>query len=345
MVHVNPVKQTLIQLDLPPDLVLKQEIPLPAMTLWSDQPVARFKKEFVPPPVKPVPEMAQSLPAAPMFEAPNREPHVADLKIAATLLNDIPKLIRPAATTSPVRIPGPEWANQIPQVILPDLSETVAPALISLSDFVLRSGPVVVLPPANQIAPSSGSMASAGAQEAAQGAVASSSNAKQLGGTAAGTVGITLITHPKDGSFGAVVVGSESSGPYDEEHDPLRGRVVYTVYVDVGLRKKWILEYCLAKAAQQREGLNGSATPLDGPWPFLVARPDGLGISDTDYILIHGIINMQGRFEELALILPEKLEQKDLLMNSLKFWEFRPASRDGQPTPVEVLLVIPWDFH
>jgi hypothetical protein len=30
-----------------------------------------------------------------------------------------------------------------------------------------------------------------------------------------------------------------------------------------------------------------------------------------------------------------------LLLKSLKLWAFRPASRDGEPIAVEVLLIIP----
>jgi hypothetical protein len=40
-------------------------------------------------------------------------------------------------------------------------------------------------------------------------------------------------------------------------------------------------------------------------------------------------------------MLPDDIETKDLLLRSLKGWEFRPSSRDGEPTAVEVLLIIP----
>ena len=47
------------------------------------------------------------------------------------------------------------------------------------------------------------------------------------------------------------------------------------------------------------------------------------------------------RFEKLALVLPVGFPQNDLLVPSLRQWEFRPAKRDGQPIAVEVLLIIP----
>ena len=49
----------------------------------------------------------------------------------------------------------------------------------------------------------------------------------------------------------------------------------------------------------------------------------------------------EGRFDHLALLFPTKLQNADLLMRALKQWLFRPATRDGTPTEVEILLIIP----
>lgn len=149
--------------------------------------------------------------------------------------------------------------------------------------------------------------------------------------------GLTRITLPKDGKFGVVVLGSSPSSPYPESVGSLPGKMVYTVYLKVGLKKSWMLQYCLPRSVEQSH----SAAPLDAPYPFLMMRPDQITDDNSDYILVHGMINLEGRFDELAMIFPQELPQKDLLMSSLKLWAFRPASRDGEPTAVEVLLVIP----
>ncbi len=117
--------------------------------------------------------------------------------------------------------------------------------------------------------------------------------------------------------------------------------MVYTVYLRVGLRKNWILQYCLPKAAEPRATARGSATPLDAPWPFLILRPDELTAPGEGYVMVHGMITSEGQFDQLAMIFPEELDKKDLLISSLNKWEFRPASRDKVPTTVEVLLIIP----
>lgn len=151
--------------------------------------------------------------------------------------------------------------------------------------------------------------------------------------------GVTRISLPKDGRYGVVVTGSSQAVPYAETVGALSGNIVYTVYLNVGLRKKWILQYCLTKEAASSIP-RGSSTAVDAPWPFLIFRPDQLK-QPGDYVILHGQIDKDGRFDQLAMVFPDQFEQKDLLMNALKTWAFRPASRDHVATAVEILLIIP----
>jgi hypothetical protein len=153
--------------------------------------------------------------------------------------------------------------------------------------------------------------------------------------------GLTRITQPQDGKFAVVVQGSADSARYPESVGALSGKVVYTVYLRVGLRKNWILQYCLPKTTVKSLPGTGSATPLDAPWPFLLMRLDRPIASDPEYIMVRGMLTAAGHFDQLAMVFPDELENKDLLLNSLKLWEFRPARRDGEPVAVEVLLIIP----
>jgi hypothetical protein len=109
----------------------------------------------------------------------------------------------------------------------------------------------------------------------------------------------------------------------------------------VGLRKSWILQYCLPTATHQNAVNGTSGASLAAPWPFLIMRPDQIADADTDYIIVHGMLNAAGQFDQLSMVFPAELEKKNLLLNSLKLWAFRPASRDGEPVEVEVLLIIP----
>jgi hypothetical protein len=152
--------------------------------------------------------------------------------------------------------------------------------------------------------------------------------------------GTRKITQPENGRFSVVVFGSSASEAYPESAELLAGKLVYTVYLKVGLHKSWILQYCLPKSVKL-VAVKGSAPPVDAPWPFIMIRPDRIAEAESDYIMVHGFVNPKGRFEQLALVLPVELPEKELLLSSLQDWEFRPATNDGVPTTVEVLLIIP----
>ncbi len=153
--------------------------------------------------------------------------------------------------------------------------------------------------------------------------------------------GVTRIDLPKDGKFGVVVLGSADSARYPETVGVLSSKILYTVYLKVGLRRNWIMQYALAKESERVAPRKGSTPQLEAPWPFLIERPDRWSASDPDYIMVHGFITAAGRFDQLAVVYPNELEKEELLLSSLKLWDFRPASRDGEPTEVEVLLIIP----
>lgn len=394
--HVNPVKQTLVQMDLPPDIVLRHEIPLPPVLIWTQTNLPVLPKRlFVAPAVRQVMSKVkqQNLPAAPSLTPPNTATSIADLKISEAMINNTPRLPRPPANAPPVRIPVRQEIDKMPQIALSDPTQASPANVISLPDTDLHaSGPIVALPPANQIAkadlasgasgtgtgtgakPELGNGPDSGANGNGSGAAASGEGPGGVAVTAAATSGnrsgagtgysvsasgggdapvgsgdgltgnlpgVTRITLPKEGKFGVVVQGSATAQQYPQSAGALSGKVVYTVYLRVGLRKSWILQYCLPANADVGPRTAGTRAPLEAPWPFLIMRPDNLGSDDPDYVMVHGLITAAGHFDQLAMVFPDELERRDLLMNSLKLWAFRPATRDGVNTSVEVLLIIP----
>ena len=416
-IHVKPVTQTLVQMEIPPNIVLKQEIPLPTVLLWTQTKLPPpVRKQFVAPPVKKVPATAERLPLASIIEPPTQEIKMGDLNLAAAIVNDVPRLIQPPAIAPPVSTAGEETAKEIPQIGLANSTQPSAANLISQPNTPLRSSTLLVLPPANQIAPSDS--ASAGSSSGAAGAANSpegssraaghglngsgtgekiqakgngvnasgplagrnsaasgstpaagrsgpageaAATGKAGSGTASvrngagnpnggkgangsegalpnGIAGLTRITQPKDGKFAVVMQGSADSARYSESVGALSGKVVYTVYLRVGLRKNWILQYCLPKTAAKSLA---ATTPLQAPWPFLLMRLDWPIAADPEYVMVRGMLTAEGHFDQLAMVFPDELESRDMLLNSLKLWEFRPARRDGEPVAVEVLLIIP----
>jgi hypothetical protein len=148
---------------------------------------------------------------------------------------------------------------------------------------------------------------------------------------------LTRIQRPPDGRHSSVVLGLSTPESYPESAGVLSGRVVYTVYLQVGLPKSWILQFCQTGGSEPAKA--GGIAALNAPWPFVMIRPGVSGLNG-DYTLVHGLVNTHGRFEQLGLVVPDEAAKKELL-GALQQWEFRPATRDGQPIPVEILLIIP----
>jgi hypothetical protein len=171
-------------------------------------------------------------------------------------------------------------------------------------------------------------------------ALAANAVAGQNGSSFENAPEVTRIDLPKDGHFGVVVVGSSPTEEYPEASGVWADRLAYTVYLHVGLAKSWILQYCLPRAAEAAAA--GNVTRPDAPWPYVVVRPH-LAESDTngDAIMVHGLINAKGQFEQLAVVFPQQFPQAQFVLSALQQWQFRPAAQNGQLTTVEVLLIIP----
>jgi hypothetical protein len=150
----------------------------------------------------------------------------------------------------------------------------------------------------------------------------------------------TRITLPRDGHFGAVVIGTSLEDQYPELGDVWRGRMAYTVYLHVGLAKSWILQFSLPRSTDAAQG--GSVLRLEAPWPYNIVRPNiESGALDAEALMIHGFIGQDGRFDALTVLFPQDFNQSQFVLKSLDQWEFRPAAQNGQNARIEVLLIIP----
>ncbi len=136
------------------------------------------------------------------------------------------------------------------------------------------------------------------------------------------------------------MVGASLEEKYPEMSAVWNDRVAYTVYLHVGLAKSWILQYSLPRAGDAAVG--GNVTRLEAPWPYNIVRPNiAPDAINSDALLVHGYVNQAGRFESLAIAFPPQFPEAQFVLDSLKQWQFRPASQNGQTERVEVLLIIP----
>ncbi|MGB8536667.1 MAG: hypothetical protein WCD57_09665 [Acidobacteriaceae bacterium] len=364
-----PAPQTLVEPDLPPNLLLPQQIPIPPILMWSPE-SSTARQILLPPPQETIVANVR-----PDLTAPNHEVELADVKISANaFVTDKPMLL--PSTTSPVVVRGTEGVKQIPETTSRPLGPPVPARVLSLSDLHLERG-TIALPMVNETAAVGASDAMAPAREVNSQDIGNGNKAGKQNGTGAeetpgnqagkgagpdgvgrpeGVKGgpdsgasqaadvgsrdqptVTRIVMPKDGKFGVVVVGSSMAEEYPETVGLWGSRIAYTVYLHVGLGKNWILQYSLPQAAD-----NGAPARIDAPWPYDIERP-GLAPGDFngDAIIVHGFVNSAGRFEKLAIVFPVEFSQSKFVLGALERWQFRAAMQNGLLTAVEVLLIIP----
>jgi len=268
----------------------------------------------------------------------------------------------PASTTSPIVQNGPGAVKMAPATASTSSDQPTPTAVLSVSNLRMPEG-VAMLPPVNETiaggprkdgagAPQSGAAGtkpgetgggsgnSAAGTGSATGAATRSPVNSSTGAEAAGSETVDHIQLPPNGRFGVVVVGASQTDQYPEAGDIWTDRVAYTVYLHVGLPKTWILQYGLLQAAQANG--SGSVTHLEAPWPYDIFRPNLLSADiNADALIVHGVLNASGKLEQLAVAFPEGFPRATFVVNVLSRWQFRPASQDGKPTPVEILLIIP----
>lgn len=161
---------------------------------------------------------------------------------------------------------------------------------------------------------------------------------------AAGRSGPVRLIRPQNGSYEVAIV--QSSGVVPGSNGMLKGKPVYSVYIPVGTGKEWILQYCLpaddAHAAPRSQVVQlGAITPIGAPYAFTIVGPAIQFRAGARYAFIHGFVNVSGRFEHLEESSDQEIENIGAVLESLGQWEFRPATKDGVPAVVEILLCIP----
>jgi hypothetical protein len=149
----------------------------------------------------------------------------------------------------------------------------------------------------------------------------------------------TKVALPQNGQYGVVVVGNAMEDQFPETSALWGDRLIYSVYLHVGLSSSWILQYSLPLTSEARSAGN---LHIEAPWPFYIVRPsNGVGTIAADALMIHGFINESGRFEALAVVFPSTYKESSPVLQAIQQWRFRPAKHNGQVAKVEVLLIIP----
>jgi hypothetical protein len=349
--------QTLVQPDISQPLKMALEAPMPSLTIWTPS------KVQVKSLVAPLPEKATASDVMPSVRLPNQAVELADVGISSsdhpTTANPIPP-----TTTSPLTVHQPNMVELAPITVTQTAAQPTPAAVMSISDLRMPDG-AVTLPPVNEtvlqseMGPLAPGQAAAGdglnreggkgTEEASGdggeplGVVGTSSGTKTGSSTGSGAdQGLTTerFTLPKNGQFGAVVVGASLEEAFPEMSGIWNDRVAYTVYLHVGLSKSWILQYSLPRNVEAEDA--GNVTRLEAPWPYNIVRPNlAADAINSDALLVHGFVSAAGKFESLGVAFPPQFPMAQFVLDALNQWQFRPAAREGKTERVEVLLIIP----
>lgn len=350
------VKQTLVQPNVPPDVKLPDNMPIPQVVVWQKPKVVL--KEIVPDP----PKLPAAATAKPSIDVPNEEVALSDVRISSTpfVTESLPLI---PSTTSPVVSHAPDVNNKILETASKPADHPAPAQVISLSDTKMPNG-TTALPFANQTASSanadslnvgsskntshgSGNLASntngagTGVSASGQGNKAATAST-QSSGSSTGTT--THIRPPKDGHYGMVVVDASLEEMYPETAGAWGNRIAYTVYLHVGASKNWILQYSVPRGEEAATG--GKTAPPDAPWATDIVRPNlEAGEINADALLVHGFINEDGHFEKLSIVFPPQFPRAKFVLDALNQWQFRPAQQFGLAIKVEVLLIVPETYE
>jgi hypothetical protein len=334
--HHSPALHTLIQPDVAANKEVPRDYPLPTLLVWDPHDDAA--KEIILHPH----QDNQTADAVSSMAHPNEEKLLADVAITSSALTTLNQPILPSST-SPVVVHAPQPAERVPRTESLSPKPPTEATILSISDLRMTEG-TAVLPHINEVAsptPQNESELSGSSQQAITKVDA---GASQAGGNPSNTDGAahstSRIKAPQDGTFGLVVVGASPEDQFPEASGLWSGRMVYTVYLHVGTTRNWILQYSQPRSVEV--GPNGNTTSLESPWPTDMVVPNLAGDAiNADALMVHGVLNKEGRFEDLAVVFPTQFAMTSFVLNALKQWEFRPAVANGLATAIEVLLIIP----
>jgi hypothetical protein len=361
--------QTLVQPDIKTTVKVEKPVPVPSVAIWQPVKVAVQKI------VAPLPQQEVAMQTNPLLNPPNQALTVRDVEISPSDLSN-EKVPIVASTTTPLALQGRNLPQPTPMTASRTSSQPTPAQVVSLSKMTMLNG-TVVLPPINETASSSrpgivnaaegagknnskegngkGTGAGRGAGSGPNSGAGTTSSSGGEGanpgegegsGSVSGSGNLTVaqITVPKEGRFGAVVVGNTLEGEFPEIGNIWNTRVAYTVYLHVGLDKSWIMQYSLPRMVEAHT--SGQVAQLDAPWPYSIVRPNlAAGSINGDALMVHGYVNQRGRFEGLSIAFPPDFSEGKFVLNALQQWEFRPAKQNGLAAKVEILLIIPEEVY
>lgn len=147
-----------------------------------------------------------------------------------------------------------------------------------------------------------------------------------------------------EGSYSMTVVSNGNSGGGIKDFGVFSGEQTFTVYINMEISAadpapSWILEYALMRASS---GFEGALRP---PFPQKKASPQWPAELAARYrgqsIVVLGVIDRQGNVLNMQVLQTPDTALNAALFKALRQWRFTPASVNGQPVAIKILLGVP----
>lgn len=124
-----------------------------------------------------------------------------------------------------------------------------------------------------------------------------------------------------------------------------QNRDVYTMVIPIeniaGYSGDWIVWFA------EREQKPGGAPTVRAPVPlrkFESVEPVPPGARTEIRVQVEAVINKEGKFEKVILLRDLSPALESAVFRDVKSWEFKPATRDGMPVDIDVVLEIPFSL-
>jgi TonB family protein len=168
------------------------------------------------------------------------------------------------------------------------------------------------------------------------------------GGGTRGSVNNSGTAKPQT-SYGITIMASGSSGGGFRDFGVFRDETSYTVYLDMAdagaYGQSWTLQYALGPLSARNSPVPNAHGLLVPPYATVKSLAhfpsDAARRGRGGTIVVFGIINPEGKFENLRIMQTPDPDLNQPLLESLRKWTFQAAEIDGTRVPVKVLLGVP----
>ena len=151
--------------------------------------------------------------------------------------------------------------------------------------------------------------------------------------------------------YGIILI-SNSQTALMEARGTLTGSPIYTVYLDVPeAPRKWVMQFCLPNSGSRRLNISNGVIRIrprkkvSPPFAMRMQPLESMASSTPDGIparvIIYAVVDEEGILKNFRVVHGSNPETDNVILASLRSWEFLPAFRGDEPVTVEALFGIP----